>query len=1089
MTPEEFANKVGGAVFKSGSWYCLCPGHDDQRPSLKVDGPGEKVEILIHCTSAGCDSGAVIALLKERGLWEFTQVAAAPALPKKRDRREPIIPVPTDAPPCPMLGDDPKLYFAYDDEEGRLLGYTRRFEQGNGEKEFKVFTYCRLDGKVIGWQGKGWSAPKPLFGLGNLGKAKKNGERIQVIMFEGERKARAAQLLFDKAGNGWVALSISGGTGGHTYMDLGPLDGCNVTYWPDAGEKKVAATYAKKLGSAHFSAIKIPSWFPEGWDIVDAILGASAEKLSRPCEKWTNAQVLRFIESRGAEFPEHMAEPVEPEPEPEVVEEMAAAWETNRYFDVLGTDGGNGVWIRHKHSGLVANYSAMALTESNLVAFAEGSILYWEMKFAAKKGADWRKATAWIIATANSKGRYHPFAETLKVTAMAREFVNGEPTGYSKLLEWVASDGTEKKWLMHADMDGATLAGELQSRGFPPSLNDRERRELLEYVALQTPETRLRQIRATGWYGEAFAIPGEVFGRVEGESLFMQSEEREHPYKVGGTLEEWQANQGRLCVGNDYLVFGVSLAFVGPLLEPLGLKGFGVNLAGKTSKGKTKVEEIACSIWGNRAYLHSWRNTAQHIEFLAVGHTGCLFALDDTSMSDLSDYEMGQLAYSLAWGVSKGGMQRDGETQRKLRYWLVVWLTSGEKRLIDLYNSTRTKGERKVMGGAFVRLIDLATPAFKYGLFQNIWDAPVGPPGAEGQPFVNRLTELCDKFYGAPSRHFLAALTADKDALVEWAKAKRDTVLKELPIPNGEAAQEVSRVAEIFATIAAAGEIAIKIGTLTWEEGMPTATVKRIYAHWVRERAGSSAPSTETGFDTTAMLRQFRDQVLAGWQAHSQSRAGGNSRERIPVESWGFHNIETSTDEQSHSTNTFVEGGNVTVFMYPGAFEKLLTGYDPDRSVEALHKAGYLKFPKKTAVRVLALGPGSDGRGKAVKLWHVLIGSLLGDDRAKIRAGVIEHTKLVIGGLEGLFAAAMGDAAIAAQIDGLKKTLDRLQAESEDDVTKKLLDFWVEWTEREKDPPTKAEQQEVLDLFSATRAAHAARKNKTVGATRITKEA
>lgn len=45
---------------------CRCPAHDDRTASLSVSDDGEKV--LVHCF-AGCEQAAVIAALRERGMW------------------------------------------------------------------------------------------------------------------------------------------------------------------------------------------------------------------------------------------------------------------------------------------------------------------------------------------------------------------------------------------------------------------------------------------------------------------------------------------------------------------------------------------------------------------------------------------------------------------------------------------------------------------------------------------------------------------------------------------------------------------------------------------------------------------------------------------------------------------------------------------------------------------------------------------------------------------------------------------------------------------------------------------------------------
>jgi hypothetical protein len=68
MTPSaaEIARALGGARKSGADWMARCPAHDDRTPSLAIterDG-----RLLVHCF-AGCEQSAVIAALRDRGLW------------------------------------------------------------------------------------------------------------------------------------------------------------------------------------------------------------------------------------------------------------------------------------------------------------------------------------------------------------------------------------------------------------------------------------------------------------------------------------------------------------------------------------------------------------------------------------------------------------------------------------------------------------------------------------------------------------------------------------------------------------------------------------------------------------------------------------------------------------------------------------------------------------------------------------------------------------------------------------------------------------------------------------------------------------
>lgn len=69
MTAETIARALGGRKVGQG-WTARCPAHDDREPSLSIREADGKVLVRCH---AGCDQHDVIAILKERGLWDTRQ--------------------------------------------------------------------------------------------------------------------------------------------------------------------------------------------------------------------------------------------------------------------------------------------------------------------------------------------------------------------------------------------------------------------------------------------------------------------------------------------------------------------------------------------------------------------------------------------------------------------------------------------------------------------------------------------------------------------------------------------------------------------------------------------------------------------------------------------------------------------------------------------------------------------------------------------------------------------------------------------------------------------------------------------------------
>jgi hypothetical protein len=66
VNAETIAKALGGRKV-GGGWMTRCPAHDDREPSLSIrDGDDDKVLVCCH---ASCEQEAVIAALRDRGLW------------------------------------------------------------------------------------------------------------------------------------------------------------------------------------------------------------------------------------------------------------------------------------------------------------------------------------------------------------------------------------------------------------------------------------------------------------------------------------------------------------------------------------------------------------------------------------------------------------------------------------------------------------------------------------------------------------------------------------------------------------------------------------------------------------------------------------------------------------------------------------------------------------------------------------------------------------------------------------------------------------------------------------------------------------
>jgi hypothetical protein len=191
----------------------------------------------------------------------------------------PVLPVPTDAPQlsmgiinrCCPEGYAFTARWCYLNAAGQLLGYVVRYDRpANGSpaaKQVKPFTFCEGPGGKRKWRCKGFSEPRPLYGLDRLAAR----PDAPVLVVEGEKTADAATIRFED----YVVVTSPNGADAARQAEWSPLKGRRVVIWPDADEPglKYADTVADLLQDIAVSThvVAIPPSLPQGWDLADLL--------------------------------------------------------------------------------------------------------------------------------------------------------------------------------------------------------------------------------------------------------------------------------------------------------------------------------------------------------------------------------------------------------------------------------------------------------------------------------------------------------------------------------------------------------------------------------------------------------------------------------------------------------------------------------------------------------------------------------------------------------------------------------------------------------------------------------------------------
>ena len=235
---------------------------------------------------------------------------------------------------------------------------------------------------------------------------------------------------------------------------------------------------------------------------------------------------------------------------------------------------------------------------------------------------------------------------------------------WGRLVEIVDADLRTHQLAIAAEMfagDGAEMRAELLRHGMYLSSESSPCRTARAASALDAAQANSTTNRL-GWADDTFCSfvlgDGRVIGRGEViyQNAHLPSPARE--MRPSGTLSDWRDGISALCLDNPLLMLGVSSAFAGPLLEPLGMEGGGFHLRGASSRGKSTIQRAAVSVWGSPRLLYSWRATSNGLEGVAAGSNGTLLALDE--LAEVDAKELGMAAYMLANGQGKTRASKSG---------------------------------------------------------------------------------------------------------------------------------------------------------------------------------------------------------------------------------------------------------------------------------------------------------------------------------------------------------------------------------------------------------------------------------------------
>jgi putative DNA primase/helicase len=506
---------------------------------------------------------------------------------------------------------------------------------------------------------------------------------------------------------------------------------------------------------------------------------------------------------------------------------------------------------------------------------------------------------------------------------------DGQSNNFGRLLKFQTTLGTWREWAMPMEMlkaGGDDLRGELLGMGVEIDPSSKSRNLLGAYLQDRRPTRRVRCALQTGWCGESYVLPDEVFG-ADAANVTFQSGVRGHDeFTKKGTLDGWRSGIARYAEGNSMLALALASAFVGPLLAKVNAEGGGMHFVGDSSTGKTTLIEAACSIWGGSNYRRSWRTTANGLEGAAVLFNDGLLALDEISECDPRD--IGSIVYALGNGIGKQRAARSGSA-REVARWKCFILSSGERSV----STAMLEGGIKAKAGQGVRILDIPV-----GRQFGAWDDLHGFPS--GAALSDHIKTMATNHHGLAGRAFLEKLTRDRrdfSGLLDEFKT--------LPNFTGLDGQ-TKRGAARFALLAMAGELASDYGVTGWVSGLATEAATLAFNLWCAGRGRGNDEGHQIFRQLSGFIERHGDSRFSSKDSNAENPS---IRDRA---GW----FQQGDD-----------GDRVYLFTSEGLREAL-SGFDFTRALDHLQSTGVIP------------APGSDGKqrakshkiaGRVVKLYSL----------------------------------------------------------------------------------------------------------------------
>jgi hypothetical protein len=252
--------------------------------------------------------------------------------------------------------------------------------------------------------------------------------------------------------------------------------------------------------------------------------------------------------------------------------------------------------------------------------------------------------------------------------------------GHPRRISRIVSRETAKR--------GRKLIETLGSAGLPAVEGDARAVEkwLAEFEAENVRRIPSEQLaRWLGWQDDGTFVSSPEDG-IKVDVPFEEQRGPARAHSAKGTLDAWRETIGHLAAFPVPRV-AVAAALAAPLLRPLGLNSFTLDISSRSTKGKTTALQCALSVWADpsehASAMSNWRTTLYAIEKRLNLVRGIVTVFDET-MAVTDDSLIDEVLYQLPMNHGKA---RSGGAFGNMLPWETILLSSGERPALSFTTS------------------------------------------------------------------------------------------------------------------------------------------------------------------------------------------------------------------------------------------------------------------------------------------------------------------------------------------------------------------------------------------------------------------